>query len=116
MLNFFIFLAVELGLDGIVVALKDKMFPQRIIVSVRFFVFGFIVGIISLYLFPHFIIKNNLVRIFNLILSPIILSFITTLILRRIKNFQGNGISFYIFLNTFLFTLCFLAVRLLCAD
>ena len=115
MLNFFIFLAVELGLDGIVVALKDKMFPQRIIVSVRFFILGFIIGIISLYIFPNFIIKNNFLRITNLIISPIILSFIKTLILRRIKNMKGNGISFYIFLNTFLFTLCFLAVRLLCA-
>lgn len=113
MLNFFIFLAVELGLDNIVVALKDKMFTQRIIVSFKFFIFGFIVGISSLYIFPHLIIKNNLFRIINLVITPIILSLVTTLILKNIKE---TGISFYIFLNTFFFALCFLAVRLLCAN
>ena len=116
MLNFFISIADELGLDNIVIVLKDKMFSQRIIVGIRFFVLGFIAGIISLYIIPHFIIKDNLIRTLNLITFPIILSFITTGILRRIKNIKQNRISFYIFLNTFLFTLCFLAVRLLCAN
>ncbi len=116
MLNFFIFLAVELGLDGIVVVLKDKMFPQRIVTSFRFLILGFIFGIISLYIFPHFIIKNNLLRITNLVIFPIILSYISTLILRKLKNFNGSKISFYIFLNTFLFSLCFLTVRLFFAN
>ena len=116
MLNFFISIADELGLENIVAALKDKMVSQRIVVGIRFFVLGFIAGVISLYLFPHFIIKDNLIRITNLIISPTIVSFITTLILRKVKNIKVNKISFYIFLNTFLFTLCFLAVRLLCAD
>ena len=116
MLNFFIFIADELGLDNIAVALKDKMFSQRIVICARFFLLGFIGGIISLYIYPHFIIKNSLFRISNLIIFPIIISFITTLIFSKIKNIKENNISFCIYINTFLFTLCFLAVRLLCAN
>jgi len=62
----------ELGFYGLAEALKKKRRRNPFLASIGYLIWGGIIGGITLFIFPNLMIKNPILRILNLVISPIV--------------------------------------------
>ena len=62
----------ELGFYSLVEALNRKERRNPVLASIGYLLWGGIIGLITIFVFPTLMIKNQVLRILNLFLSPVL--------------------------------------------
>ena len=105
---------VELGLGAIAETARAESETNRALLTVGYILLGLIFGFGSVLLFPEPIIKNNVVKLFNFLLSPVLLGFSLCLIswLKRSRQaFDKRFFKLEKFINGCLFAVGYSAIR-----
>ncbi|MCF8240576.1 MAG: hypothetical protein K9J16_04255 [Melioribacteraceae bacterium] len=113
-MDFLVYILTELGFNGIALAYKDKKLPAKIKHVFKLLLLSFAAGIISLFLYPSPIIRNELFRLIAMFIFPVVSAAAAEFIRKNISALRmrfNSGIA----VNVVVFIFVVMFVRFLWA-